>query len=90
MGTRNNPGELLRRAAVAVAAVAPWATYWLSRISGTRKNLRVDADDFAALVAVVGEDVLVALDAVWVVVPQDIPGQDWYIIIKQVSRQDKI
>ena len=35
--------------------------------------LGVDADDLAALVAVVGEHVLVALDAVGVVVPQDVP-----------------
>ena len=35
--------------------------------------LGVDADDLTALVAVVGEHILVALDAVGVVVPQDVP-----------------
>ena len=35
--------------------------------------LGVDADDLAALVAVVGEHVLVALDAVGVVIPEDVP-----------------
>ena len=35
--------------------------------------LGVDANDLAALVAIVGEHILVALDAVGVVVPQDIP-----------------
>jgi len=35
-------------------------------------NLGVNADDLAALVAVVGEDVLVALDAVGVIVPQNV------------------
>ena len=35
--------------------------------------LGVDADDLAALVTVVGEHVLVALDAVGVVIPQDVP-----------------
>jgi len=35
--------------------------------------LGVDADNLTALVAVVGEHVLVALDAVGVVVPQDVP-----------------
>ena len=34
--------------------------------------LRVDANDLATFVAIVGEDVLVALDAVGVVVPQDV------------------
>ena len=34
--------------------------------------LWIDSDDLAALVAVVGEDILVALDAVGVVVPQDV------------------
>ena len=35
--------------------------------------LGVDANDLAALVAIVGEHILVALDAVGVVVPQDVP-----------------
>ena len=37
--------------------------------------LRVDANDLATFVAIVGEDVLVALDAVGVVVPQHVPAQ---------------
>ncbi len=36
-------------------------------------HLGVNADDLATLVAVVGEHVLVALDAVGVVVPQHVP-----------------
>ena len=39
-----------------------------------REILRVDTDDLATLVAVVGEHALVALDAVRVVVPQDVPA----------------
>ena len=35
--------------------------------------LGVDANDLAALVAIVGEHVLVALDAVGVVIPEDVP-----------------
>ena len=43
-----------------------------------RQVLGVNADDLAALVAVVGEHVLIALDAVRMIVPQDIPdnGED--------------
>jgi len=37
-----------------------------------REILRVNADDLAALVAVVGEDVLVALDAVGMVISEDV------------------
>jgi hypothetical protein len=36
-------------------------------------HLGVNADDLATLVAVVGEHILVALDAVGVVVPQHVP-----------------
>ena len=39
--------------------------------------LAVDADDLAALVAVVGEHVLVALDAVRVVIAR---GKAWYLL----------
>lgn len=35
-------------------------------------NLRVDSNDFVAFFAAVGEDALVALDAVGVLVPQDV------------------
>ena len=38
-----------------------------------RQVLGVNADDLAAFVAVVGEHVLVALDAVGVVIPEDVP-----------------
>ena len=40
-----------------------------------RQILGVDPDDLAALVTSVGEHVLVALDAVRVVIPQDVSGQ---------------
>ena len=37
-------------------------------------HLGVDSNDLATLVAVVGEHILIALDAVGEVLPQDIPG----------------
>ena len=41
-----------------------------------RQILGVDPDNLAALVTSVGEHVLVALDAVRVVIPQDVSGQE--------------
>ena len=41
-----------------------------------RQILGVDPDNLAALVTSVGEHVLVALDAVGVVIPQDVSGQE--------------
>ena len=43
--------------------------------------LRVDPDDLAALITVVGEHVLVTFDAVRMVISQDIPGQEATVTI---------
>jgi hypothetical protein len=42
------------------------------KVCGICGHLRVDADDSIALLARVGEDGLIALDAVRVVIPEDV------------------
>jgi len=57
-----------------------------------REILRVDTDDLATLVAVVGEHALVALDAVRVVVPQDVPvaGQAVIAVVAKHSLSPRL
>ncbi len=60
-----------------------WYEYVTTAKSKT--NLRVDTDELSALVAVVGEHIFVALDAVRVVVPQHVavPGQGVVAVVAE-------
>ena len=52
-----------------------WSSFKSGHLIGRGADLGVDADDLAALVAIVGEDILVALDAIGMVISQHIPAQ---------------